>query len=139
VAGADRDSEPEHDPEKWKPVFRKRSCSNKLAAGLNRSITLSVIDEISGADGDISAFIVQSRRPSNVHPEAETILRGAFRGRSRVCGVNRTFAGAGSPFKKAIEIKDSGGARPFERAGGKGYHFFRHLLENIRTQNASGT
>jgi hypothetical protein len=24
-----RDRRPEHDPEKWKPVFRERSCSNK--------------------------------------------------------------------------------------------------------------
>jgi hypothetical protein len=29
---------------------------------LNRSITLSIIDEISGASADISAFIVQLRR-----------------------------------------------------------------------------
>jgi hypothetical protein len=32
---------------------------------LNRSITLSIIDEISGASADISAFIVQLRRALN--------------------------------------------------------------------------
>jgi hypothetical protein len=58
----------------------KIMLQKKIAAGLNRSITLSVIDEISCADGDISAFIVQSQRPSNIHPEAETILRGTFAG-----------------------------------------------------------
>jgi hypothetical protein len=109
-----------------------------LAACFNRSITLSVIDEISCADGDISAFIVQSRRPSNIHPEVKTILRGAFAGAPAYVVQTGHSPARVRLLKRQLKSKDSGEARPFEWVRGKGHHFFRHLSENIRTQNASG-
>jgi hypothetical protein len=46
--------------------------------GFNRSITLSIIDEISGADPETRAFIVQSRRGTDICRRSWSILAGAF-------------------------------------------------------------
>jgi hypothetical protein len=107
----------------------------------NRSITLSIIDEISCVSPEIRAFVVQFRRLPYIFHRAWKFCLAHLRSlpAMRCRAVFVTLASASSPYKQATEKQDLHGCNlVIKRIAGKRYHFFRHLSENIHTQSASG-
>jgi hypothetical protein len=63
-------------PRNTRIEISNQSCAT--GRRLNRSITLSIIDEISCANMEIRAFIVQSSRPSSIRHSAAKIFPRLF-------------------------------------------------------------